>query len=71
MPNLTDKDIADDILDNLKASTQGYTMGVLEAADQNIRQTFVEFQQGCQNSHWKLFNMMNERGWYQVPRIND
>ncbi len=64
---LTDKDIAGDVLTGIKMSSKGYMHGVLEAQDQNIRQTFQDYQNQCLDEQEKIFRFMQEQGWYKVP----
>lgn len=64
---LTDKDIAGDILSGFKLCCSGYMHGVLEAQDQSIRQTFKDYQNQCLDSQEKIFRYMQEQGWYKVP----
>lgn len=63
----TDKEIAGDILSGFKLSSSAYLHGVLEAQDQSIRQTFMEYQNECLRSQEKIFRYMQEQGWYKVP----
>jgi spore coat protein CotF len=64
---LSDKDIAGDVLSSFKLSASGYLHGVLEAQDQSIRQTFVDYQNQCLSSQERIFRYMQDQGWYKVP----
>lgn len=64
---LTDKDIAGDILSSIKLSCGSYMHAVLEAQDQSIRQTFMDYQNQCFDSQERIFRYMQDQGWYKVP----
>lgn len=71
MQQFTDKDIADDILTGVKHMSEGYMMAILESQDPNLRQTFKDFHDQYLNDHYRIFQIMNQNGWYKVPRILD
>ncbi|NLA26644.1 MAG: spore coat protein [Firmicutes bacterium] len=64
---LTEKDIAGDILSSIKFNASGYLHAVIEAQDQVIRQTFLDYQNQCLASQEKIFRYMQDQGWYRVP----
>jgi spore coat protein CotF len=64
---LTDKEIAGDILNGTKLSCSNYLQAVLESQDQNIRQTFLDYERQCLESQEKMFRYMQDQGWYKVP----
>ncbi len=64
---LTEKDIACDILSSIKFNAGGYLHAVMEAQDPSIRQTFVDYQNQCLASQDKVFRYMQDQGWYKVP----
>ena len=68
---LTDKDIASDILTGIKYMSQGYMHAIMEAQDQNLRQTFKDYHDQCLNDQYRLFQLMQQNGWYKVPMILD
>ena len=68
---LTDKDIAGDVLTGTKHMAQGYMMAIIEANDQNLRQTFKDFHDQCLDDQYRVFQVMSQRGWYKVPMILD
>ncbi|MGI6328599.1 MAG: spore coat protein [Dethiobacteria bacterium] len=71
MQQFTDKDIAGDVLTGVKHMAEGYMMAILEAQDQNLRQTFKDFHDQHLNDHYRIFQIMYQNGWYKVPRILD
>jgi len=68
---LTDKDITGDVLNSVKHMAHGYMMAVIESSDQTLRQTFKEFHDQCLNDQYRIFQLMNQHGWYKVPMILD
>lgn len=64
---LSDKEIAGDILSGIRMNCTNYMYGVLESQDQNIRQTFKDYQNQCIDDQEKIFRYMQEQGWYKVP----
>ncbi len=68
---LSDKDIAGDILTGVKFMSQGYMHAILESQDQNLRQMFKTFHDQCLNDQYRVFQAMNQNGWYKVPMILD
>ena len=57
---LTDKDIANDILTGVKYMSQGYMHAILESQDQTLRQTFKDFHDQCLNDQYSIFQVMNQ-----------
>ncbi len=68
---LTDKDIAGDVLTGIKHLAQGYMLAILESQNQNLRQTFKDFHDQNLNDHWQVFQIMQQNGWYNVPMVLD
>ena len=67
MPQLTDKDMAGDVLSSIKLNCNSYLYATLESQDPSIRRTFMEYQTQCLNSQEKIFRYMQDQGWYKVP----
>lgn len=68
---LTDKDIAGDVLTGIKHMAQGYMYAILESQNQILHQTFKDFHDQYLNDHWQVFQVMEQNGWYKVPMILD
>ena len=64
---ITEKDIAGDILSCFKFNAAGYLHAVMEAQDPSIRQAFFDYQNQCIASQEKIFRYMQDQGWYKVP----
>ncbi|MCR4426502.1 MAG: spore coat protein [Firmicutes bacterium] len=63
---LTDKDIATDLLSDLKDMAFGYHMAAVEAADVNVRNTFSSHHDEYMREQRELWETMNAKGWYQM-----
>lgn len=68
---LTDKDIAGDALNSIKQSSKVYMDAVLEAQDNNLRQTFIDYHNQLLTNQEQMFRHMQHQGWYQVPMNQD
>lgn len=68
---LSDVQIAAAVLCAHKNSAKNHMAASLEAADPNVRQMLVNGAVSCSNQAYEIFMYMNERGIYQVPRMND
>lgn len=68
---LNDIQIASAVLCAHKNSARNHMAASLEIADPNIRQMLVNGAVTCSNQAYEVFLFMNERGIYQVPRMND
>ena len=68
---LTDQDIAGDVLTGIKFLAQGYMHATMESQNQNLHQTFKDFHDQHLDDHWQVFQFMKQNGWYKVPMILD
>lgn len=68
---LNDKQIASAMLCAHKNSAKNHMAASLESADPNVRQMLVNGAVSCSNQAYECFLYMNERGMYQVPKMND
>jgi len=66
-----DIQIASAVLCAHKNSAKNHIAASLEIADPNIRQMLINGAVICSNQAYEVFLFMNERGIYQVPRMND
>ena len=71
MDQLNDQDIASTILGCHKASAIMSTNAALECADLNLRNMVSNSAQSHINMAYETFQLMHERGWYQVPTMQD
>lgn len=67
---LTDKDIAQDLLNAQKMSTQTYNTLAYESSNENLKRDVLNILHEEHLMHTQVFNYMNQRGWYE-PRPAD
>ena len=63
---LSDCDIFLDMLTTEKHMSHLYDHAVLESSGDLVRDTFQTLQQNSQSNAQKLFEVMQQRGWYNV-----
>lgn len=63
---LTDKDIAADILGDVKEMLLGYHNASVEAVDPGVRSTFVNGHDDYMKEQRALWETMNSKGWYEL-----
>lgn len=66
MLQLNDQDIMTDCLESTKHSSETFHRAVLESANDNIRNTFMRMHNDTLMMSKTLFDIMQQRGWYQV-----
>lgn len=66
---MNDQDVASGTLGCHKASAIVATMGALECADPTLRNMLTTCAQNHINMAYEVFEFMNERGYYQVPTL--
>jgi spore coat protein CotF len=68
---LNDVQIASALLCAHKNSAKNQMIAALEVADPNVRQMLVNGAVSCSHQAYEVFLYMNERGLYQIPKMND
>ena len=68
---LNDTQIALAVLCAHKNSAKNHMSASLEAADPHVREMLVNGAVTCSNQAYEVFLFMNERGLYQVPKMDD
>ncbi len=63
---LSDKDMLTDLLLGTKSISTAYHHGVLEAANNRTRNTFIQLNNEELNFQKQIFDIMHDRNWYQV-----
>lgn len=63
---LDDKDILTDCLSESKFYSQGYHLAALEAASDQVRNTFLRMMNDELANAKMIFDAMHQRGWYPV-----
>jgi len=69
-PNLSDRDIAEDLLSSEKYVSDLYAKATLEATDPRLRSTFQQLHSEAQNAAKHAFDYLNSKGWYQPRRAD-
>ncbi len=67
---LTDKDIAQDLLNAQKMSMQTFNTLAYESSNESLKRDVLSILQEEHLMHSQVFNYMNQRGWYE-PRPAD
>jgi len=68
---LNDAQIAFAVLCAHKNSAKNHMSASLEAADPNVREMLMNGAVTCSNQAYEVFLLLNERGLYQVPKMDD
>lgn len=68
---LNDRQIASAMRSLHKNSAKNNMTAALECADPNIREMLIRSAINCANQAYELFILMNQRGLYQVPTMQD
>jgi len=70
--NLSDKDIAMDILTSKKhLANYYYAPAILESSQESIRSAFQRVHSEAQEEAKEIFNYLNMRGWYNVRQADE
>lgn len=67
---LSDKDILLDLINTEKQLSHLYDHAVLESSNLEIHTTMEEFQRDEHENSFTLFNVMQQRGWYNQSSQN-
>lgn len=68
---LDDRDVASGMLGCSKSSATLRMHAALECADPQIRQIMVQSAVSCSQQAFETFQYMNQRGFYQVPTMQE
>ncbi|BCJ87196.1 spore coat protein [Effusibacillus dendaii] len=68
---LDDRDIAFGMLSCHKASACRQMMAALEFADPQLRRMIQQGAINCSEQAYEVFQYMNQKGWYQVPTMQE
>lgn len=63
---LDDFDVLSDCLEGTKWGSTIYNMAILEAANEPVRSAFIQMHHEELVLHRSIFEMMHQRGYYQV-----
>jgi len=60
----TDRDIALDMLKDMKFLSEGSHRSVLEASSSQIRDDSIQMMNQQLNHHWKIYQLAEKQAWY-------
>lgn len=63
---LSQQDLINDLLISEKQICSAYNTSITETSCPNLRQHLTKSLVGCQKIQYKIFNAMEQRGWYQT-----
>lgn len=67
---MSSRQIAQAALTAHKNSAKNQMCAALECADPNVRQMMMNGAITCERAAYEIFLYMNEKGWYQVPTLD-
>lgn len=62
---LQDKVMVSDALESVKTELTSYATAISECANPALRSTIQDIRNRCETSHYELFSMAQEKGFYQ------
>lgn len=65
-PGLCEKDLMEDLLTTEKQMVSSYSTGITETSCQDLRSVLVNNFKKTEDTQYKVFDAMNQRGWYQT-----
>ncbi|MBL4935708.1 spore coat protein [Clostridium sp. YIM B02515] len=68
---LSEKDLMHDLLATEKQVISAYSTGITEASCPNLRNTLVSNLKNAQDTQYKVFDAMRQKGWYAVKDAAD
>lgn len=68
---LTEKDLMHDLLATEKQVIGAYSTGITETSCQNLRNTLVNNFKNVQDTQYKVFDAMKQKGWYATKDAPD
>jgi len=68
---LSEKDLMHDLLATEKQVISSYSTGITETSCPNLRNTLVSNFKNAQDTQYKVFDAMRQKGWYAVKDAAD
>jgi spore coat protein F len=68
---LSEKDLMHDLLATEKQVISAYSTGLTETSCTNLRNTLVTNFKNAQDTQYKVFDAMRQKGWYQIKDAQD
>ncbi|MBU5486074.1 spore coat protein [Clostridium sp. MSJ-11] len=70
-PNLSEKDLMDDLLATEKQTISAYSTGITETSCPNLRTVLLNNFKNAENTQYQVFDAMKQKGWYQTKDAPD
>ncbi|KAJ50437.1 spore coat protein CotF [Clostridium tetanomorphum] len=65
-PNLSEKDLMEDLLTTEKQVISAYSTGITESSCPNLRNVLLNNFRNAEDTQYKVFDAMKQKGWYQT-----
>jgi spore coat protein CotF len=65
-PNLSEKDLMQDLLTTEKQVISAYSTGITESSCPNLRNVLLNNFRNAEDTQYKVFDAMKQKGWYQT-----
>lgn len=69
--NLSEKDMMQDLLATEKQTISAYSTGITETSCENLRKTLLNNFRTSEETQYKVFDAMKQKGWYQTKDAPD
>lgn len=69
--NLSEKDMMQDLLATEKQTISAYSTGITETSCENLRKTLLNNFRTSEETQYKIFDAMKQKGWYQTKDAPD
>lgn len=69
--NLSEKDMMQDLLATEKQTISSYSTGITETSCENLRKTLLNNFRTSEETQYKIFNSMKQKGWYPTKDAPD
>ncbi|PRR78221.1 Coat F domain protein [Clostridium liquoris] len=70
-PNLSEKDLMQDLLTTEKQVISAYSTGITESSCPNLRNVLLNNFRNAEDTQYKVFDAMKQKGWYQTKDAAD
>lgn len=65
MQHMSDKEMVNDILSQMKSSLTTYTTSISETANQQLRQTLQQIRNSDEQFQYQLYQLAESKGFYK------
>ncbi|WP_125153388.1 spore coat protein [Clostridium rectalis] len=70
-PNLSEKDLMNDLLATEKQVISAYSTGITETSCPNLRNVLLNNFRNAEDTQYKVFDAMRQKGWYPTKDAPD